>query len=54
MSSLYNDNEKLKKMKADGRERVINYFSADAIYSFQNKFYKDLIRKFEIRIEQRP
>jgi glycosyltransferase involved in cell wall biosynthesis len=45
MISLYNNTEKLKIMKSNSRKRVLKYFSADAVYSFQNKFYKTLINK---------
>lgn len=43
MIDLYKDFEKLQKMKHNARERVLKYFSADAIYSFQDEFYKSLL-----------
>jgi glycosyltransferase involved in cell wall biosynthesis len=43
MIVLYKDFEKLKKMKNNARERALKYFSADAIYSFQDEFYKSLL-----------
>ena len=43
MIDLYQDTEKLEKLKSNARERVIKYFSADAVYQFQNQFYKSLL-----------
>lgn len=43
MISLYQDKERLEKLKFNARERILKYFSADAIYSFQNQFYKSLL-----------
>jgi glycosyltransferase involved in cell wall biosynthesis len=45
MLKLYKDEEKLMKMKVNARDRGLKYFSADAIYSFQNQFYKSLIKE---------
>ncbi|WP_264531332.1 glycosyltransferase [Flavobacterium sp. N502540] len=44
MIMLYKDKEYLNELKINARERVIKYFSADAIYSFQNEFYKSLLK----------
>lgn len=43
MIELYENPEYLEELKLNARERVVKYFSADAIYSFQNKFYKSLL-----------
>jgi glycosyltransferase involved in cell wall biosynthesis len=43
MIDLYQDTEKLEKLKTNARERVLTYFSADAVYQFQNEFYKSLL-----------
>lgn len=43
MIELYENPEYLKKLKLNARERVVKYFSADAIYIFQNNFYKSLL-----------
>lgn len=43
MIELYQNVEYRKELKFNARERVIKYFSADAIYSFQNEFYKSLL-----------
>lgn len=48
MIKLYEDKEYLNNLKLNARERVTKYFSADAIYSFQNDFYKHLLRKKEL------
>ena len=42
MIGLYKDADKLKKMKINARERVLKFFSADAIYDFQKRFYNSL------------
>lgn len=47
MSSLYRDNEKLEKFKANARARVIKYFSADSVYAFQRQFYKSLLQSIK-------
>jgi glycosyltransferase involved in cell wall biosynthesis len=43
MLILYQDNEKLERMKNNAIERVLNFFSADAVFHFQDDFYKKLI-----------
>lgn len=43
MIQLYQDTEKLETFKINARERVIQYFSADAVYSFQSQFYRSLL-----------
>ena len=43
MINLYQDKERLEKLKFNARKRVLKYFSADAVYSFQSKFYKTLL-----------
>lgn len=43
MINLYEDTERLEKLKIIARERVLKYFSADAIYAFQTKFYKSVL-----------
>jgi glycosyltransferase involved in cell wall biosynthesis len=43
MIELYQKVEYREELKFNARERVIKYFSADAIYSFQNEFYKSLL-----------
>lgn len=43
MIDLYQDTEKLEKLKFNARERVIQYFSADAVYQSQSQFYKSLL-----------
>jgi glycosyltransferase involved in cell wall biosynthesis len=43
MVELYENSEYLRKLKFNARERVVKYFSADAIYSFQKEFYKSLL-----------
>ncbi|MFH6994871.1 glycosyltransferase [Flavobacterium sp. FlaQc-48] len=43
MINLYENAEYLKELKINAKERVIEYFSADAIYAFQNEFYKSLL-----------
>lgn len=43
MIELYENPEYLQELKFNARERVVKYFSADAIYSFQNEFYKSLL-----------
>ncbi|SHL99518.1 Glycosyltransferase involved in cell wall bisynthesis [Flavobacterium flevense] len=44
MIKFYEDKEYLQRLKSNARERVIKYFSADVIYSLQNKFYKSLLK----------
>ncbi|WP_310559549.1 glycosyltransferase [Flavobacterium sp.] len=44
MIDLYQDTEKLEKLKFNARERVIKYFSADAVYYFHHQFYKSLYK----------
>ena len=43
MINLYQDKQRLEKLKFNARERVLKYFSADAVYSFQSNFYKTLL-----------
>lgn len=43
MINLYLDKERLERLKLNARERVLRYFSADVVYSFQSKFYKTLL-----------
>ena len=43
MIDLYQDTDKLEKLKFNARERVVTYFSADAVYQFQSQFYKSLL-----------
>jgi len=43
MIDLYQDSEKLEKLKYNARERVLKYFSADAVYAFHSRFYKSLL-----------
>ena len=43
MKNLYQNKEKLSKLKFNSRKRVLKYFSADAIYAFQTEFYKKLL-----------
>lgn len=43
MINLYQNKDKLDKLKLNGRKRVVDYFSADAVYYFQNQFYNSLI-----------
>lgn len=43
MIGLYKDADKLKKMKINARERVLKFFSADAVYDFQKQFYESLL-----------
>ncbi len=43
MITLYENVEYLTELKMNARDRVVKYFSADAIYSFQNEFYKSLL-----------
>lgn len=43
MIELYNNSEYIEKLKYNSRNRVLKYFSADIIYSFQNEFYKSLL-----------
>jgi glycosyltransferase involved in cell wall biosynthesis len=43
MIDLYQDTEKLEKLKSNARERVLKYFSADAVYAFHSSFYKSLL-----------
>ncbi len=43
MLSLYNDKEVLELMRHNARERVLKFFSADVVYSFQDQFYKSLL-----------
>ncbi len=43
MIDLYQNEKHLEKLKNNARKRVLKYFSADAIYSFQNEFYKSLL-----------
>lgn len=43
MIDLYHDEEKLKILKINARTRVLNYFSADAVYNFQQQFYESLL-----------
>lgn len=45
MIELYQNSEYLEKLKFNARDRVVKYFSADAIYSFQNNFYKSFINR---------
>ncbi len=42
MIDLYQDKKRLEKLKFNARERVLKYFSADAVYAFQSQFYKSL------------
>jgi glycosyltransferase involved in cell wall biosynthesis len=43
MINLYQDKDRLEKLKFKARERVLKYFSADAVYAFQSQFYKTLL-----------
>lgn len=43
MKDLYENEERLEQMRLNGRNRVLEYFSADAIYKFQKEFYKILL-----------
>lgn len=45
MIDLYKNKEHLTELKINARKRVAKYFSADVIYSFQNDFYKLLLKK---------
>ncbi|HKO75786.1 MAG TPA: glycosyltransferase [Flavobacterium sp.] len=42
MIELYENPAYLQELKVNARNRVVKYFSADAIYSSQNEFYKSL------------
>lgn len=43
MIELYENSEKLNQMKLNARNRVLKYFSADAVYGYQHRFYKSLL-----------
>lgn len=43
MLDLYNNSIKLNEMKFKANERVVKYFSADAVFCFQKEFYNSLL-----------